>query len=878
MKLFYIFFKQFTLVALTATVLTARAVAAQPQADLKLPTLETIQVLDGDPAKREPAWWFTEQRIDPAQLTARLLEGVSPGDLPGWKAVKVPAVIEPVNGLAPREIWYLKTFEAPGSTRPLALRIGIIEDRDEAYLNGRLIGSTGQWDSPRAQAYDKIRLYEIPEHLLRENRRNVLLVHIQAYFPETVGIVSDSVRLGPATEIFREHYFTQFTQLILLAIYFAAGSYFLFLFLRRLKERENLLFGLFVLSLIAYQFLRTQLKYELGMEFQFLKRIEYIILFYMPVLFFYFLRVYFNFPKTRWMRFFDIGMLVVVAIPMFGIVLILFRDEADFWNRFNLAWIQPSYLPLFGGVLGVLIYKLIDRDRDALYILIGMVAMLGAMGLDIASTRHIINLPRMMGYAFMFFILNIAVVLANRFVRLHEEVEDLNINLERKVQDRTEQLQKSLREIQVLKEQQDGDYWLTSLLVKPLGGLFSRTKNVYVDLLERQKKKFSFRKWESEIGGDINAVHAITLRGRHYTAFINGDAMGKSIQGAGGALVLGVVFKSVIARTEIASHTQNKYPEQWLKECFIEFQNVFVSFDGSMLMSAVMGLVDDETGLVYYINAEHPWVVLYRQGQARFIENELIFRKLGTTGIEGHMQVKTFQMEPDDVLIIGSDGRDDILLSERADGGRVINEDENEFLRRVEEGGGDLLAIEEAILRRGLLTDDLSFIRIGYREDAPYRDTSMPEPFRNLLQNGRKAFHEGNLEQAAGHYATALSTRPDHPEVLQELGQIYFKLKDHARAAEILEQFTDLYPADAEFLYLVSFSLKQIKNLKRAADFGERCRLRNPGNIKNLVNLADIYRLMENNERAEMLLALALELDPEYKNALRLQEALRKNA
>ncbi len=49
------------------------------------------------------------------------------------------------------------------------------------------------------------------------------------------------------------------------------------------------------------------------------------------------------------------------------------------------------------------------------------------------------------------------------------------------------------------------------------------------------------------------------------TVFINGDAMGKSIQGAGGAIVLGVVFKSVVARTRIVKEAKNKHPEQHWK-------------------------------------------------------------------------------------------------------------------------------------------------------------------------------------------------------------------------------------------------------------------------------------------------------------------------
>lgn len=64
--------------------------------------------------------------------------------------------------------------------------------------------------------------------------------------------------------------------------------------------------------------------------------------------------------------------------------------------------------------------------------------------------------------------LGIAVVLANRFLRVHKQVEELNANLERKVVQRTNELQETLTRVQELKIQQDGDYFLTSLLLDPL--------------------------------------------------------------------------------------------------------------------------------------------------------------------------------------------------------------------------------------------------------------------------------------------------------------------------------------------------------------------------------------------------------------------------
>ena len=53
--------------------------------------------------------------------------------------------------------------------------------------------------------------------------------------------------------------------------------------------------------------------------------------------------------------------------------------------------------------------------------------------------------------------------------------------------------------------------------------------------------------------------------------------------------------------------------------------------------------------------------------------------------------------------------------------------------------------------------------------------------------------------------------------------------------------------------------------LIQAIDFGEICRLRNYSLFKNIINLADVYRLGGNLERAEKMLNEAKILDSKNK-------------
>ena len=72
------------------------------------------------------------------------------------------------------------------------------------------------------------------------------------------------------------------------------------------------------------------------------------------------------------------------------------------------------------------------------------------------------------------------------------------------LEETAKKLSESLEQVNTLKEQQDGDYYLTSLLVQPLSGNFIKLKETEfkIETLIRQKKQFHFKNKNSEIGGD----------------------------------------------------------------------------------------------------------------------------------------------------------------------------------------------------------------------------------------------------------------------------------------------------------------------------------------------------------------------------------------
>ena len=124
-----------------------------------------------------------------------------------WKSMLVPAYWDnfgyaDYDGYA----WYRKKFN-PGSKlegKKLVLMLGQIDDMDETYLNGVLIGSTGKMlgQFPETNDYDYklFRGYFIPEGLIKPGEENILAVRVFDGFKD------GGIYLGPIGFTTQEKY------------------------------------------------------------------------------------------------------------------------------------------------------------------------------------------------------------------------------------------------------------------------------------------------------------------------------------------------------------------------------------------------------------------------------------------------------------------------------------------------------------------------------------------------------------------------------------------------------------------------------------------------------------------------------------------------
>ncbi len=98
-----------------------------------------------------------------------------------WESLRVPSYWEEqgfygYNGYA----WYRNMFYMPAQykKRNLILYLGYIDDVNEVYINGKLIGRTGGFPPGFASAWRSERIYNIPNDVLYFDKKNIIAVRI----------------------------------------------------------------------------------------------------------------------------------------------------------------------------------------------------------------------------------------------------------------------------------------------------------------------------------------------------------------------------------------------------------------------------------------------------------------------------------------------------------------------------------------------------------------------------------------------------------------------------------------------------------------------------------------------------------------------------
>ncbi len=540
--------------------------------------------------------------------------------------------------------WYRLRLTLPDRLpeKSLGIRLGTIIDVDRAYFNGTPIGQTGSFKEGGQSAYDVKRLYQVPVSLLRPGSDNVLALRVKGLFSYVNGPYTGEFKVGDYTSLHTELLSREFLDVLLVIIYLTVSVYFMLFFIRRPQDRENLLFSLFAGSCSVYFFLRTQVKYILIDNFHYLKKSEYLMLLLIFVCMLEFITRYYNHKRTYFhYAFYGISAIVFAVI--------LASASYTLWDKIIQNIMQPAWiLPVV--ITFMILVKNFKASRDA-RLMLGTILVFGISFInDVLVNATIYDAPRLANYGFFFFIGGIALILDNRFVRLHHEVADLNKNLEQKVIDRTEELSAAMEELQSINEyvteinrKNERDLQLASAVQHGLIAPVIKTPQWDTEV---------FLKAASAVSGDFYDFYRLD---EHTLGVALMDVSG---HGVSSALV------TMLAKP-IFLQSFEKNPDKPLKKIIADINDQMkdtLSSIDNYLTGVLMQMYPDD---IYLINAAHPAPFIKFAKSGKIVQVEATGMFLGVEGMGDEYKTARIHMQPGDMILLYTDA---LVESKNPDG------------------------------------------------------------------------------------------------------------------------------------------------------------------------------------------------------------------
>lgn len=580
----------------------------------------------------------------------------------------------------------------------IALHIPAIGEVWQVFINGKLIkdeykikkdGTISQNRAIRGAIVDFS-----PQILKPEN--NILLFRISGNpnFWRTGLYHYPGFEIDKLTTLYDKH--SELTVFMLLTFYLIVGLFYFMFYFSKSKKNYIIYLAIFTIGLFIYFFTRSNYIFHYINQSDIILRIEYISLFIIfPTFIAFFDTIYFKFLSKPTKYIFIISLIFIFLTSI--IPFYYTRKLLYIWQFFA---VPTSFYFVFINI------KAINKKiKKAKFLFPGTLLVFFTALFDIFDSIFFHTGISLSKYGIFLFVFGLVILLFLQFSKIFNKVE-------KQIKVRTSELVKSLETIKKLKLQQDGDYYLTSLIIEPLIKNDSQNKNVLVENFIKQKKHFYFKNKSVEIGGDINISTDLKINDKEYLIFMNSDAMGKSLQGVSGAIVIGVSFNLFINRTKKHGYYSKVTPEEWIKESTRDLQRVFSGFNGAMLASLVVCLLEIETGELYYLNAEHPKPILYRNKKASYFEGDQNMYKIGIGYENQNYDVSKIKLKYGDYVILGSDGKDDINIGNESN--MVLHNNDNFILETIEETDGDIYKTLDKLSKKGDFIDDISLLSVKY--------------------------------------------------------------------------------------------------------------------------------------------------------------------
>ncbi len=340
-------------------------------------------------------------------------------------------------------LWIKTSFDVPPrlENKLCDILIGRIIVADETYLNGTLIGKTGKYPPGFFSEWNKTRNYQVPSDILHNDSKNTLLIKL---YVNHEGSITGNMMLDESGIVQQEYvsqdFFNSRINALISFLMFMVACYHILIYILRTRDRENLYYALLciIFSFYLTNFYITRLPGFDYTGFSYLVFQKLIIISMFPIGYFLarFLQIYLGKESDGIIKHVLRG---ATLLPVIGIVFL-----PDYATFMKVRFILTLFLLVHAGYI---IYKTmqaaIQKQVEAKIIFLGSIPLYFCILFDII-VHNILQLNDyiyLAGLGFPTFLVAIAGILASRFVQYHNEVEELNISLEQKVDDRTRELQ-----------------------------------------------------------------------------------------------------------------------------------------------------------------------------------------------------------------------------------------------------------------------------------------------------------------------------------------------------------------------------------------------------------------------------------------------------
>jgi signal transduction histidine kinase/DNA-binding NarL/FixJ family response regulator len=387
----------------------------------------TVPSLD-EPVPLDGAWKF-----QPGDGVARAAPDL---DDSGWQTIDVPGAWGRRGHADVAVAWYRRTLRLSAATvagdMPLGVSFRNVSTGYELYAGGELLGGLG--GPPPDMEYDRHATYAVPRHAVAAD--GTLVLALRVWRDPAVGKRSGGIRqtplFGDLQALIRREDRSQLPAAILTVLFVAVALYHLQLYSRRPEQPAYLSYSALTLVTAGYTFLNSQHRFLLCDDFVLLKEWDYAVKFLAPALAIEFLWSFFGMRIGPWLRIYQL------ASPALGLAAAATPGLA--LNLAILPWWMLAMLPGIAMVAVTIVHRVYRGDPEARPLGLGTLALAAAFTNDLLAINNLVPQVYLTSYGFAVFIFSMAVSLANRFARVHRQLDELRGDLEQRVEQRTREL------------------------------------------------------------------------------------------------------------------------------------------------------------------------------------------------------------------------------------------------------------------------------------------------------------------------------------------------------------------------------------------------------------------------------------------------------